>query len=218
MLEAVIFDFDGVLVDTPSYYFKHMREYLEKLNTDITDEDVSNLVGMTFAKKLAYINEKYKLNVQREPFVRDTSAAMMAEMEKSLLLDEHLDMLLRSLKKSKIRMAIASNNSRPNIDFFLKKLEIAHYFSNIISYEDVTEHKPNPETYLKAVQTIRARASNCIAIEDTAIGLDSAKGAGLKCIAIPNKFTSLQDFRSADLVIKNFTEINPAKLKSMVAK
>ena len=78
MLEAVIFDFDGVLVDTPTYYFKHMREYLRKLNTNVSDEDISNLVGLTFNKKLDYINSKYGLRVEREPFVRETSAAMMA--------------------------------------------------------------------------------------------------------------------------------------------
>src|SRR3989344_3468042 len=98
-----------------------MLEYREKLNTDITDEDVSNLVGMTFAKKLAYINEKYKLNVQREPFVRDTSAAMMAEMEKSLLLDEHLDMLLRSPKKEQDTHGNRLKQFTPQYRFFPQK-------------------------------------------------------------------------------------------------
>ena len=80
MLDAIIFDFDGVIVDTPTYYFKHMREYLKKLNTNITDGDVSELVGLTFSKKLEYINKKYNLKGEREPFVSKTSEAMMAEM------------------------------------------------------------------------------------------------------------------------------------------
>src|SRR3989344_1576461 len=112
-----------------------MREYLRKLNTNVSDEDISNLVGLTFNKKLDYINSKYGLRVEREPFVRETSAAMMAEMEKSLVLDEHLDVLLAGLKKAGVQMAIASNNSRKNIDFFLGRLGIAGHFRHIVSYE-----------------------------------------------------------------------------------
>jgi len=212
----VIFDFDGVLVDTPIYYFKHMREYLRKLNAGVSDEDIASLVGMTFAKKLEFINAKYGLNVEREHFVKETSEAMMAEMEKSLLLDEHLDILLSALKKDKIRMAIASNNSRKNIDFFLQKLGIQDYFEHIVSYESVTEHKPNPQTYLAAAGLMNAIPGNCIAVEDTEIGVESAKGAGMKCVAIPNKLTSGHDFARADMVIKDFREINAEKLRGLV--
>ncbi len=215
MLDAVIFDFDGVIVDTPTYYFKHMREYLKKLNTNITDGDVSELVGLTFSKKLEYINKKYNLKVEREPFVGETSEAMMAEMEKSLILDGHLGVFLSDLSANKIRMAIASNNSRKNIEFFLRKLGILHYFEKIVSYEDVTEHKPAPHTYLKALQVMKAEPQNCIAIEDTTVGVKSAKGAGIRCIAIPNKFTSSHDFSMADLVIKDFRDIGTKKLRRL---
>ena len=216
MLEAVIFDFDGILVDTPTYYFKHMRSYLKNLNTSISDQDISNLVGMTFAKKLDYINTKYGLRVQREPFVKATSDAMMPEMEKALILDEHLGKLLKALEAQKITMSVASNNSRRNIDFFLKRLGIAKHFASITAYEDVSRHKPDPQTYQVAVEALCAEPWNCIAVEDTAIGVESAKGAGLRCIAIPNKFTADHDFSMADLVAMDFRGLSVKKLRGLV--
>ncbi len=217
MLEAVIFDFDGIIVDTPTYYFKHMREYFRKINVHVTDEDISGLVGLTFAKKLEHINKKYGVEIEREPFVSETSGAMMAEMEKSLLIDAHLDALLKELSKAKIVMAIASNNSAENIDFFLQRLGIAGHFSEIIAYADVGNHKPAPDTYQKAVECLGAMPQNCVAIEDTVVGVESAKSAGLKCVAMPNKFTTAHNFEGADFVIKSFAELDLKKLRELVS-
>jgi len=212
----VLFDFDGVLVDTPTYYFTHIKAYMEKINANVSDEDISNLLGLTFTKKLEFINAKYSLKIEREPFVSLVSNPMMAEMEKSLILDEHLDVLLKDLKMHNITMAIASNNSLSNIEFFLSRLKISHYFSKIISYADVKEHKPAPDTYLKAINLLGTNPQNCVAIEDTVVGVESAKAAGLKCVAIPNKFASSHNFSRADLVIKTFLGLDVKKLEALV--
>lgn len=215
-LEAVIFDFDGVLVDTPAYYFKHMRSYLRERNALVSDEDVSHLIGHTFAKKIEYLKEKYGLQIDRDHFVKITSEAMKAEMVPGLILDPELGKLLRELKSHSVPLAVASNNNFKNIDFFLKKLGLEGYFSQIIAIESVTSPKPSPETYLRAIDALEVRPENSIAIEDTVIGVQSAKGANLRAIAIPNKFSSLHDFSMADHVISGFSELSLKKLRGLV--
>src|SRR3989338_2206438 len=143
MLEAVFFDFDGVIFDTPTYYFKHMKAYLHEHNASITDEDIAHLVGMTFGKKFEYINQKYGLKLERDHFVNTTSEAMMNDIGNNFVLDVSLRKLLNELKKAKIPIAIASNNSKSNIDYFLNGLGISVYFSKITAYHDLKEFKPH---------------------------------------------------------------------------
>ena len=107
MLEAVVFDFDGVIVDSPTYYFKHMREFLKKLNKQVSDEHISDLVGLTFSEKLSFINRTYGLNVKLEEFVSATSGAMKIEMASSISLDSSLQKFMEELDKNSIPMAIA---------------------------------------------------------------------------------------------------------------
>ncbi len=216
MLEAVIFDFDGVIVDTPTYYFKHMKEYFRKRSTGVTDEDIEHIIGHTFQKKLDFINAKYGLKVARDEFIAEIGPAMNAEMEKLVKLDIELHRLLAELRGGVIKTAIASNNSPETINFFLKKFGIGEFFSPIVTIRDIKAPKPNPETYAKALSILKANPKNCVAIEDTVIGVESAKGAGMRCIAIPNKFTLKHNFAQADMVIKSFHGIGVEALRGIV--
>jgi len=212
----VIFDFDGVLVDSPSYYFKHMKEHLHNLDRSVSDEDISHLVGMTFDKKLDYINRFYGLSIERDEFVEATSARMRLDMERKLLPDERLNIFLGELKGSGVELAIASNNVRKNIDFILGKLGLTGVFSSISSFDSSLRPKPAPDIYLKALGMLGKDADNCVAIEDTGIGVEAAKSAGLMVVAMPNRFTSLNDFTLADAVVSGFGELSSQRLAELV--
>lgn len=133
-----------------------------------------------------------------------------------MALDKGLESLLLELKSRGVPMAIASNNSRKNIDFFLARLGISGFFRKVVSFEDVKDWKPHPETYAVASQALGARPGNCVAIEDTVVGVESAKGAGLRCVALPNKFTSGHNFKVADLVANGFCDLSFGVLESLV--
>ncbi len=216
MLEAVIFDFDGVIVDTPTYYFKHMREYFQKIGSGVSDEDIEHIIGHTFQKKLDFINAKYGLSVKRDEFIAEIGPSMNAEMEKLVKLDIELQRLLQELKAAGVRAAIASNNSPDTINLFLEKFGIREFFDPIVTIRDIREPKPDPETYKKALSLLCANPKNCIAIEDTVIGVESAKAAGMRCIAIPNQFTIKHNFSGAEMVIRGFSALNLKKLNGLV--
>ena len=216
MLEAVIFDFDGVIADTPKYYFRHMKEYLKELHTEVTDEDISLLVGHSFHEEFGYLNKKYNLDVSLEKFVEEVSVPARKEMSEELVIDVHLKKLLFELKQDNIPMAIASTNVLKNISFVIEKFEIQDYFEGIITAQDIEKFKPFPDAYLKAIEIIGKNPGNCVAIEDTLIGVQSAQRAGLKAVAIPNKFTSNQDFSESNMIINNFSELDLEIVKRLV--
>ncbi len=215
-LEALVLDFDGVIADTPAYYAKYMVKYFEELGVDLSEEDVSHLVGYTFSKKLGYINEKYGLNVGRKEFVEKTSGQMNAEMHHSIVCAPSLRQLLKQLKGEGIPVGIASSNSLRNIDFYIAKFGIKNFFSGIVALENVENAKPAPDCYVGIASLLGVKPANCVAVEDTSIGVESAVSAGLKCIALPNKFTLNHDFSKSHFIAKDFSEITLEKIRSLV--
>ena len=208
-MDAVIFDFDGVIADTDGFYLKHLKRYFAKLGVNVNDEDILHLVGETFQGRIKYINEKYGSKVTPDDFKKETYENMNDEMQEKVELKEGLLELLNELKENKTKLGIASSNSIKNILFYLDKFEIRDFFSEIIAIEDVENIKPAPDPYAKAVRLLNKKPEKCIAIEDTSLGIESAFQAGLKSVAIPNKFTMAHDFSNADLIINSFKEKIP---------
>ncbi len=217
MIEAVVFDFDGVIANTPEYYFRHMRAYLKRIHAGITDEEVSELVGKSFSEKLAYINEKYSLAIDLAEFVESVSVPAREEMRLKMEPDGGMKRLLREIESAKLPCAIATTNVRNNVDFVLEKFGLKNFFNVIVTVEDVGKYKPSPDVYIRAVKLLGKNAENCVAVEDTMIGVSAAKRAGLKAIALPGVFTSMHDFSEADLVVKSFKELNLRRMEALFA-
>jgi len=216
VLEAVIFDFDGVIIDSVPYYFKYMRQYLKDYNTDISDDDIVHLVGYPFAQKIHYLNKTYNLGVSKEEFVARTYDDMRREMHENIQCPENLKSLLNQLKEKDIEMAIASSNSKKNVTFYIEKFGITDYFAHVVTLDHVAKPKPEPDTYIEVIKRIQKNAANCVAIEDTIIGVESAVSAGLKAVALPNKFTLNHDFSKAHLIIHGFEGLSVEKLEELV--
>ncbi|MBI2138668.1 MAG: HAD family phosphatase [Candidatus Diapherotrites archaeon] len=215
MLEAVIFDFDGILVDTPEYYFKHMKSYLRAIHPAITDDDIAPLIGHTFDAKVNALNQKFGLRIERAHFAKAMNEKVRAEMLGSLVPNPDLLRLLGELDEAGLPLGIASSNSRHNILAFLERLGIAGRFSSILSYSDASVPKPSPEIYINAAESLGVACAHCAALEDTLAGFESAKGAGMKCIAMPNRFAAGHAFEGADIVVKDFKELSFERIRGL---
>jgi beta-phosphoglucomutase len=197
MLSAVIFDFDGVIVDTEPLHYRAMQEVLEPIGLGYTWQDyVSHFIG--FDDRDA-IRERYKLS-GREVFDKELQDLVQAKADafERLVVEEGADpypgavALIKSLS-GEIPLGLCSGALRRDIDPILKDLGVARCFNAIVTAEEVTTSKPDPECYRLTIKRLASfapgqslEASDAIAIEDTPAGISAAKDAGLKVLALPN--------------------------------
>jgi HAD superfamily hydrolase (TIGR01509 family) len=122
--------------------------------------------------------------------------------------------LLMKLRRKNIKLAIASSSHKKLIDYLLEQMGIAGCFDFVVASEDVARGKPDPETFLKAANGLSASPDECLVIEDSKLGVEAAKKAGMKCIGYRNPHSGNQDLSEADIVIDNFSELNLEQLLS----
>ncbi len=115
---------------------------------------------------------------------------------------------LETLKERGITLALATTSTSDSVRKFLHKFRLLGYFTLILTREDVSERKPNPEIYIKADDELGYNHDEIIVVEDTEIGVRAAKSAGLNCVAVPNQYTKKQDFSMADYVIESIAELS----------
>lgn len=211
MIKAVLFDFDGVLVDSEEINFEVKQRLFLPFGIELSELEFKeiwmspgshNKTGMEHFVKLHGLNADV-----RE--LREKQKPIFVELfrEKAELMPGALS-LIKELKAKHLPIAIVSSNYGYNIDTILQKFSLQPYFDAIIGAEDCSKSKPHPEPYLKAIKKLGVKAENALALEDSGRGVESAKRAGCKCIAMPNHFTEQDDFSKADLIVKSLTEID----------
>lgn len=202
--KAVIFDLDGTLIDNNAYHLIAWKKYLKNVGIDIAEDEYrKNINGRTNKDAIEYIFQKkmtddeamvYALEkeaVYREiylPFIKPVSGLL-----------EFLDIL----HQLKIPMAIATSGIQVNIDYMFEHLPIKQYFSAVVNSAHVSKGKPDPEIYLKAASLLQIPSFQCLAFEDAAVGVTSAKKAGMKVIALTTTQTR-EELKEADMITCNF--------------
>ncbi|MBL7844872.1 MAG: HAD family phosphatase [Cyclobacteriaceae bacterium] len=214
---AVIFDMDGVIVDTNPFHKETINQFCKKYGFQLTDEElrtkiygrtnrewITNLFGTITEQQLeAYAFEK-------EQMFRDAYAAHIKPVEGLILF---LDML----KQNNIPRSIATSAPRANVDFVFKGTDIRKYFDIILDESMVTHGKPHPEIYIKSAQAFNLPNEQCIVIEDSLSGIQAGKAAGSKVIGITTTHTP-EEMSDTDLVIDNFTTLTIDQLESLIKK
>ncbi|MBI2613966.1 MAG: HAD-IA family hydrolase, partial [Candidatus Levybacteria bacterium] len=111
------------------------------------------------------------------------------------------------LKSKKITIVLATSSSRSAVNKFINKFHLSNAFSLIITKDDVTKRKPDPQIYNLAKEKINLKDEEILVVEDTQIGVEASKSAGLICVAIPNKYTENQDFSKVDYILGSLEEL-----------
>lgn len=126
--------------------------------------------------------------------------------------------LLESLERFKaagFKLAVASSGAQKYIELVLNKFEINGYFDAVVTGDDVKVGKPHPEAYLIAAEKLRVGAQECLVLEDATKGIQSAKAAGCKCVAVSNPNVPAQDFSEADVVVNSLDEVTLDLIKEL---
>lgn len=221
MSKVVIFDMDGVVVDTEPTYRKINGEIYKELNVSITLEEQFSFVGN--GSKIIWTKIKNKGNLTQ-------SVEELMEMSKSRKYDYlskidskivpimGIESLLSMLKANGFIIAMASSSPRKNIEVILNKVKLINYFQYIVSGEDVEKGKPNPDIFLKAAEKFKAEAQDCTVIEDSNNGVVGAKAAGMKCVGFRNLNSGNQNIDKADIILNAFDEEGINRIIELAAK
>lgn len=217
MLKAVIFDMDGVLVDTEPLADLHFSKFLkEKFSIKVEPEFFQRFRGSTSKHFWEIIIEEFDLDISADEIITEARPRYLDFLKKSNLKTiSGVKELIENLLKVNIKIAVASSASTNRIKTILEIIKLSDKFEIIISADDIKNSKPHPEIYLIAAKTLGVDSKDCIAIEDATNGVKSAKEAGMKVIAYKDPSHNIQDLSEADLIIRNFAELNLQKLNTI---
>ncbi len=214
-LKAVLFDIDGTLLDNNEYHKKAWMQYLEDQGKEISDEEFNEYIsGRTNKDAVEHLygevteEESYKHSLKKDEIYRQMYKPHIEPIN-------GLTEFLKELKEHNIIMALATSGIQENIDFMFEHVPIKQYFKTIIQAKDVEKGKPEPEIFLKTAEAAGIPAQNCIVLEDSISGVQAGKTAGMKVVALTTTH-SPEELHEADLVIKDYTEINFERLTSLL--
>ena len=205
--KAVIFDMDGVLIDSQPLHYEVDMGVLKSCGYPATLDDVQHYTGKSNPDRWP----EYRATLNLSPSVDELIRIQEDLMRKIFLQDglmpiDGVPELLQHLKANQIPCAVASSTAHELVCLVLKHIGIFDYFDAIVSGEDVAHGKPAPDVYLKAAEKIGISPEYCVAIEDSPAGMLSAKRANMTCVAFKNPNTWGQEFSHADVVINHFDE------------
>ena len=216
MLKAIIFDMDGVLINSVKYCWKAFNIALKDSGIRLSNEDIKKSMGIPLKDSLRLWKKDYKIkDYNPEEFSRKAGEIELELMKKDLHPNKALNNLLKEAKEKQIKMALATSSLRWRVDKILKLLEIKDMFDVILTAEDVETHKPSPEIFLRAAEQMNENHYDCVVFEDALSGIEAAIRGNMKVVAVKTEFFSEEELKDADMVINDFSEININKLKNM---
>lgn len=210
-VKIIIFDFDGVILDSENSHFIAFNEGLKNLNINISeDEYYSKYISLDDRGVITNVVNDKNISVTNEEIdmiIKNKNDYFESRLIDNSKLFPGVEELIIQLSKNFV-LSIGSGANRSEIIKTLKNNNIYDYFEIIVSANEVNNPKPNPETYNRVLDNINTdfNINEIIVIEDSPGGIEAAKSAGLKCIAITNTFDNKQ-LRKADIIVSNYEDI-----------
>ncbi|OHB59268.1 MAG: hypothetical protein A2167_05535 [Planctomycetes bacterium RBG_13_46_10] len=217
---GVIFDLDGVLVDTGSYHKQSWYELAAREGLGMSDELFYSTFGMQnnaiipiLAGRQSF--DRLRMVSEVEPVSAEEIERMSEWKERryreliadKLELMEGAQPLLEDLKNNGFLLAIGSSAPRANLDVVLKRCSISDFFDAFVVGEDVRNSKPSPDTFLKAAEKLKLPPRQCVVVEDSLAGVQAGKAAGMAVIAITTT-RKRRELKDADMIVDSLTELN----------
>jgi len=214
---AVLWDMDGVIVDSGYYHMRSWQETYRRTGITFTEEDFKHVFGMR--------NDEIIRSVLGKDFTDEKFNAIASAKEEAFrrLIKGNVKplpgvvTLLEALDASGFLQALVSSTPLENIDLIIGSLGIRQHFRQIISGYDVTEGKPSPQGYLLAARRLGVRTGNCVVVEDAVAGVKAAKNGGMKCIAVTNTHPR-EKLSEADLIVPSLEMVTVEIIERLPVK
>jgi sugar-phosphatase len=217
MIEAVIFDMDGLLIDSEPLWKQAETEVFNKIGVPLTREEALQTTGMRTDEMVQYWHQRYQW--------RGTSAKEVQERIEHRVLEliqrhgnakDGVDHAIKLCEELGLPMAVASSSAMPIVCAVIEKLGIKHKLEIMHSAEFETHGKPHPAVYISAARKLKITPGACLAFEDSVNGAISAKAAKMHCIAIPEAhMVGDKRYGIADIVLNSLRDVTPQMVKAL---
>lgn len=217
MIRAVIFDMDGLIIETESLQSKAYEQIIrEHGKAPVFEENgLVHKIGLRGDDAWKTVLDKHDLTANIEQ-LRKRKRELYAEiLKKNLIPMPGLLRLLSLLSEKNIPMAIATGTIRPIAEFILTELGILDFFSVIVTGDEVKKGKPDPESFMLASQRLHVIPTECLVLEDAEPGVTAAKLLGMCVIVVPTAFTKNNDFSKAERVVKSLEDVTEEMILSL---
>lgn len=214
MIEAVVFDLDGVIVDSEHVWDEVRQQVAEERGGRWHEQASRDMMGMSSLEWSRYMHDVIGLAEPPEQINAEVVRRLVAVYEEKLpLLDGAMDAV--QALAARWPLGLASSSNRELIDLVLRVSGLERWFAATVSSEEVERGKPAPDVYLEAARRLNVAAKGCAAVEDSENGIRSAKAAGMRVVAIPNpRYPPAEDaLAAADVVLPSVAALTPAAVE-----
>lgn len=216
MITAIIFDMDGVIVDSELKWKKDEMAFFQKHIPGWNLDKHGSLTGLSLPEVHKYLKKEYSFSMPLPEFLAFYNDLAIPLYQKKVELLPDCLQFIQYVAEKKYTLAIASSAPREWIDIVVERFGLDEYFSHLISADDVAQHsKPAPDIYLYAAKQINKKPIDCAVIEDATHGITAAQAAGMKCIGLSSTCNTSQDISHADYIANGFTSILNADINAL---
>jgi len=209
MIEAIIFDMDGVLVDSEPFHVEIEKRQFERNHLNITDEEHMSFMGVASDVMRKKITAQHSLNKPVEELIeqfRAESIRFFSELDEIPVMPGLVE-LLEKLKGKNYPLAVASSSFPEIIELILRRTDLRKYFQVVVSSQEAGKSKPEPDVFLLAAQKLGVSPKNCMVIEDSYNGIEAAHAAKMSCVAYQGPGANPQLQKEADAIVKSFEQL-----------
>ena len=217
MIQTVIFDMDGVIVDTePVHRYAYYKQF-EELDIVVTEAMYTSFTGFSTRNTFQTLKEQFQLEHEVEDLIQRKRNIFndAFDTKEDLELLDGVRTLIEDLHQNGIQLILASSASKVTIDRVFTRFGLHDFFTNIVSGEDFPKSKPHPAIFEHAASLSIAPKENCIVIEDSTNGVRAAKAAGIYCVGYVSEHSKDQHLDEADLVINHFKELSAQVIRTL---
>lgn len=217
MIQTVIFDMDGVIVDTePVHRYAYYKQF-EELNIEVTEAMYTSFTGFSTRNTFQTLKEQFQLTHEVEDLIQRKRNIFndAFDTKEDLELLDGVRTLIEDLHQKGIQLILASSASKVTIDRVFTRFGLHDFFTHIVSGEDFPKSKPHPAIFEHAASLSTAPKENCIVIEDSTNGVRAAKAAGIYCVGYVSEHSKDQHLDEADLVINHFKELSAQVIRTL---
>jgi HAD superfamily hydrolase (TIGR01509 family) len=209
---------DGVLVDSEPLHLQAEKLTFLPYGIELSENDIQAYVGQKVQKTLSMVINRYKLDITIEELYTAHKKNLINIFDKEVCAVKGVIEFIDELKNQKILTAVASSSHRELVCLVLDKFRLTQKFNVVVTGDDVTLSKPQPDIFIEAAKCLGKAPGHCIVIEDSENGVVAAKKAGMTCIGFKAPDNKSQNLDLADIIVEDFNHLNYKILKDMMDK